>query len=182
MNGASRLPHDWYSGALPAGVLLGDGSWLYSAWAFRHCHSRRPHCVRIGRQSGVYDGTCFHLGPDGEVVIGDYCAIVGAIVCSNQRIEVHDFAFVAHEVVLADQPFAAPADAAVAADPAAGRDIVLGENCWIGTRAVLLAGARIGRDAIVGAGAVVDFAVPDGALVAGNPAVIRRGPAGRGAP
>ena len=182
MNG-QRLAHDWFSAALPAGVLIGEGSWVYSSWAFRHCHSARPHCVRIGRRSGVYDGTCFHLGPDGEVRIGDYCAIVGAIVCSNQRVEVHDYAFVAHEVVLADHPFATPHGAASPAAGTAptGRDIVLGENCWIGTRAVLLAGARIGRDAIVGAGAVVDFAVPDGATVAGNPATIRRGRAGGGA-
>jgi acetyltransferase-like isoleucine patch superfamily enzyme len=178
-----RLAHDWYPAPLPRGVSIGDGSWLYSSWAFRHCRSTRPSCVRIGRHSGVYDGTCFHLGSDGEVEIGDWCAIVGAVVCTNQRLEVHDYAFVAHEVVFADHAFAAPFDAAAprgVAAAAGGPGIVLGENCWIGMRAVLLAGARIGRDAIVGAGAVVDFDVPDGAVVTGNPATIHRGPARRG--
>jgi acetyltransferase-like isoleucine patch superfamily enzyme len=36
----------------------------------------------------------------------------------------------------------------------------------------LLRGARIGPGAVVGAGAVVDFQVPAGAVVAGNPARI----------
>jgi acetyltransferase-like isoleucine patch superfamily enzyme len=52
--------------------------------------------------------------------------------------------------------------------------IEIGRNAWIGARAVLLAGAQIGDDAIVGAGAVVDFEVPPGAVAAGNPARIVR--------
>ena len=40
----------------------------------------------------------------------------------------------------------------------------------IGANATLLPGARIGRNALVGAGAVVTRDVPDGKVVAGNPA------------
>ena len=50
--------------------------------------------------------------------------------------------------------------------------ISIGSNSWIGARAILLAGARIGEGAIVGAAAVVDFSVPPYAIVAGNPARI----------
>ena len=45
----------------------------------------------------------------------------------------------------------------------------------IGAGAVLLPGVTIGRDALVGAGSVVVDDVPDGAVVAGNPArIIKR--------
>ena len=54
--------------------------------------------------------------------------------------------------------------------PAPPESIVVGENAWIGARAVLLEGARLGEGAIVGAAAVVDFEVPPYAIVAGNPA------------
>jgi maltose O-acetyltransferase len=48
---------------------------------------------------------------------------------------------------------------------------------WIGARATILGGARIGSGAIVGAGAVVDGDVPSGSTVAGNPArIVRRAP------
>jgi acetyltransferase-like isoleucine patch superfamily enzyme len=50
--------------------------------------------------------------------------------------------------------------------------IHIGNNCWIGARAVLTGGARLGAGVIVGAAAMVDFEVPPYAVVAGNPARI----------
>lgn len=48
----------------------------------------------------------------------------------------------------------------------------IGENCFIGGRALIMPGVRIGNSCIVGAGAVVTKSVPDGCVVAGNPAKI----------
>lgn len=50
----------------------------------------------------------------------------------------------------------------------------VGEHAMIGAGAVVLPRLRIGRDSIVGAGAVVTRDVPDGVVVAGNPARIVR--------
>ena len=170
MSADRRLAHDWFPEPLPGGVCLGERSWLYSSFAFRHFASVRPDAVRVGRDTGLYDGTFFDLGPEGRVHIGDYCTVVGAIVCSNGLVTLDDYVFVAHEVVIADRfaavPGAAGCDGAGGGDPS----VAIGRNAWIGTRAVLLAGARIGADSVVGAGAVVDFEVPPGVVVAGNPA------------
>src|SRR5205823_2738487 len=152
---------------------IGEGSWVYSAYAFLHCRSRRPVAVHIGRNTGVYEGSLFDLGPAGEVVIGDYCALVGVIVATNARVVIGDYALLAHDVVIADRYAASPwRDGSAAAAPGAAPAVVLGEDVWIGARATLLAGARIGAGAIVGAAAVVDFEVPPLAIVAGNPARI----------
>ena len=51
-----------------------------------------------------------------------------------------------------------------------GREIVIGDDCWIGGGAVLLPGVRIGDGAVVGAGAVVVKDVQPYTVVAGNPA------------
>lgn len=51
-----------------------------------------------------------------------------------------------------------------------GSDVVVGNDCWIGRRATLLPRASLGNGVVVGAGAVVSGAVPDYAVVAGNPA------------
>ena len=48
------------------------------------------------------------------------------------------------------------------------------EGAKIGANATLLPGLTIGRDALVGAGAVVVADVPEGVVVAGNPAGILR--------
>jgi acetyltransferase-like isoleucine patch superfamily enzyme len=48
--------------------------------------------------------------------------------------------------------------------------IVLGNDVWIGTNAIVLDGVEIGDGAIVGAGAVVTRDVPPRAIAVGNPA------------
>lgn len=52
--------------------------------------------------------------------------------------------------------------------------IIIEDNVWIGGAAVILPGVRIGRNAVVGAGAVVRRRVPANAIVAGNPAEVLR--------
>lgn len=54
------------------------------------------------------------------------------------------------------------------------RDTVLGHDVWIGYGALICPGARVGNGVIVGAGAVVRGAVPDYAIVTGNPAQVSR--------
>lgn len=48
----------------------------------------------------------------------------------------------------------------------------IGENCFIGGRALILPGITIGDSCIVGAGSVVTKDVPANCIVAGNPAKI----------
>jgi acetyltransferase-like isoleucine patch superfamily enzyme len=49
------------------------------------------------------------------------------------------------------------------------------DDAWVGAGALLLPGVTVGREAVVGAGAVVTESVPPRVVVAGNPArVIRR--------
>ena len=52
--------------------------------------------------------------------------------------------------------------------------VVIEDNVWIGGGAILLPGVRIGRSAVVGAGAVVSRNVPANTVVAGNPARVIR--------
>ncbi len=52
--------------------------------------------------------------------------------------------------------------------------VAIGPGCWIGTGAVILPGARLGRNVVVAAGAVVRGEVPDHAVVAGAPARVVR--------
>src|SRR5215203_6558887 len=94
---ATHLEHDWYSQPLPKNVRLGERSWLYSSFAFAHSVCRSADGVRVGNDSGLYDGTFFDLGPDAEVIVGDYCSLVGAIIATNGRVAIGDYTFIAHE-------------------------------------------------------------------------------------
>jgi len=54
------------------------------------------------------------------------------------------------------------------------RPVVIEDNVWIGGGAILLPGVTIGRNAVVGAGAVVTRSVVANTVVAGNPARVLR--------
>ena len=48
--------------------------------------------------------------------------------------------------------------------------VTIEDNCFIGWQAIILKGVTIGRNSVVGAGAVVTKNVPPYSIVAGNPA------------
>jgi acetyltransferase-like isoleucine patch superfamily enzyme len=52
--------------------------------------------------------------------------------------------------------------------------VVIEDRVWIGARAIVLKGVRIGHDSVVGAGAIVTRTVPPRSVVAGQPARIIR--------
>ena len=58
-------------------------------------------------------------------------------------------------------------------------DTYVEDGAYVGPRAIILPGVRVGRNAIVSAGAVVSKDVPEGAEVRGNPARPLESPAGQ---
>ena len=51
-----------------------------------------------------------------------------------------------------------------------GKEVILGEKCWIGMNAVILPGVKLGDHTVVGAGSVVTKSFEEGyCVVAGNP-------------
>lgn len=56
-----------------------------------------------------------------------------------------------------------------------GKNVIIGEKCWIGMNAVILPGVKLGNQTIVGAGSVVTKSFSEGnVIIAGNPAKIIR--------
>ncbi|MBW4824352.1 MAG: acetyltransferase [Bacillus sp. (in: Bacteria)] len=53
-----------------------------------------------------------------------------------------------------------------------GIPVIIGRNVWIGGRAVINPGVKVGDNAVIASGAVVTKDVPDNAIVGGNPAKI----------
>lgn len=169
------LPNDWFPGALPAGLQIGERSFLISSYAFLHCLEPADNRVTIGSDTGVYVNTFFELGPRARVSIGNFCTLVGPIIRVEHEVTIGDFALIAHDVVITD---CEGSDRAVRRD-GPGRisphncepkAVHIGNDVWIGTRAVVLRGVDIGDGAIIGAGAIVTQDVPPRSIVSGNPA------------
>ena len=99
-----------------------------------------------------------------DVDIGDRCRIqTHAFVCSLVTIE--DDVFVSHGAKFVNDR------TPPSGDSNEWEDTVVRQGASIGTNATLLP-VEIGKNALVGAGAVVTEDVPENAIVAGNPAEI----------
>ena len=56
-----------------------------------------------------------------------------------------------------------------------GKEVLIGDNVWIGGNSVICPGVRIGDHVVIGAGSVVTKDIPDWSVAAGNPCrVLRR--------
>lgn len=54
------------------------------------------------------------------------------------------------------------------------KPVYIGDDVWIGSRVTILPGVMIGSGSIIGAGSVVTKDVPPYAIIAGNPAILRK--------
>jgi acetyltransferase-like isoleucine patch superfamily enzyme len=121
---------------------------------------------------GVYiDYRCYfryfgriRLGND--VTINRGCRFFASHAFSDVEIRIGDNVAIAPEVCF----FAAGHDYGRLELPDTAKSIIVGDNVWIGGRAILLPGVTIGEGAIVGAGSVVSKDIPAWTIAAGNPA------------
>jgi len=116
----------------------------------------------------VQDNT--FIGPFVEVqknvVIGKNCRIQShSFICS--KVSIGNNVFIGHGVMFVNDRYP------VRHDPNYWEETVIEDNVVIGSNATILP-CRIGKGAIIGAGAVVTKDVPPGVVVAGNPAKIIR--------
>lgn len=104
-----------------------------------------------------------------ECIMGDGSQIMAGVVLQN-RVSVDENA-VLNTCASIDHDCALGAHAFVSPGAVLCGDVKIAESAFIGAGAVVLPGIQVGANAIVGAGAVVTKSIPDGWIVAGNPAV-----------
>ena len=87
-----------------------------------------------------------------------------------ELVTIEDYAYITRGVkVLCHTNFTPPMRKIIGAQNRLG-EVVIGEGAYLGVNAIILPSVRIGRCALVAAGAVVTRDVPDHGIVAGVPA------------
>jgi len=116
------------------------------------------------------------LGPDPLVRIGDRCVIGrGSHIVAHHSIEIGADVFTGPYVYITDQNHSyTDLEVPVGRQWPVNSSVRIGAGTWLGTGAVVLPGADIGRNVVVAAGAVVRGRVPDHAVVGGVPAKVLR--------
>ena len=131
-------------------VSLGRFTWIGHGTKIR-CHEGR---VEIGAKT-VLGQECT-ISAYRRVAIGEHCVIA-------DRAMFIDFD---HNVTDVEQP--------IRKQGIYKRDVVVGNNVWIGYNAQILRGVTVGDNAIIGANSVVTRDIPANAVAAGTPARVVR--------
>lgn len=162
--------------------------------------SRPDARVSVGDHLVVYSKCRFSASGQGKIEIGDYCSFgSGTEIYCRQKVTVGNFVLVSWNVLIMDfdghpaDPFQRrdeilyshmalkPNFAREQLAPRNGfapsfetRPVVIEDDVWIGARAIILKGVRIGRGSVIAAGAVVTKDVPPFTVAGGNPAKVIR--------
>lgn len=127
-------------------------------WAFAH--------VLPGATIGADCNICDHVFIENDVVLGDRVTVKCGVQIWD-GIRVHDDVFIGPNVTFTNDRF--PRSKVY---PERFLQTVIESGASIGANATILPGLRIGRNSMIGAGAVVTRDVPPNAKVVGSPAKI----------
>jgi acetyltransferase-like isoleucine patch superfamily enzyme len=190
---ASAIIHAGWHWTLEHGATGPD-----DAWAARFGSFGKGSCITFP-PGAVFGERWIHLGEDtligpnvsisagmvpGQqmvtdpvVRIGDRCMIGrGSHIVGHFHVEVGDDVYTGPSVYITDQNhgYENP-DRVVHEQWPNDVPVRIGSGSWLGTRVVILPGTALGRNVVVGAGAVVKGIFPDHCVIAGVPArVVRR--------
>lgn len=150
-------------------------------YGYLHCLSER--CVRIGSNTGFGRNLWLHCGGrpgdygHGFVEIGERTSIgCNAVLGAGGGIRIGNNVLIGQSVNLHSENHVFDDPTRLIREQGVSyQGIVIEDDVWIGSQAVILNGVTIGRGSVIGAGAVVTRSVPPMTIVIGVPArVIRR--------
>lgn len=122
------------------------------SFAFAARFADRP-MLKIGDNTNIGHGCSFVVGK--QIEIGNHCLISSDVIMFDSNGHPSDPAARLKNLPLLSEEV---------------RPITIGDNVWIGHRAIISPGVKIGDNSIVSAAAVVIMDVPANVVVAGNPA------------
>jgi carbonic anhydrase/acetyltransferase-like protein (isoleucine patch superfamily) len=152
--------------SFPVGSIFGEASIAIGAGTLVG--------AQVTLSAGLVPGQ--DLGPDPVLRIGDRCVIGrGSHIVAHASVAIGDDVYTGPYVYITDQNhgYSDPGEP-IGRQVPVNRPVSIGAGSWLGAGAIVLPGARIGRNVVVAAGAVVRGEVPDHCVVAGVPATVVR--------
>ena len=134
-----------------------------------------PEGILIGRDTYIGPSCRFWLDDGASVRIGDGCYLNGMTTFfSAESIEIGNAVLMAWNVNILDFHHRTTDRTVPIKEQGIDRvaPVKVNDGAWLGTNVVLMPGVTIGRNAVVGANAVVNSDVPDFATAVGVPARI----------
>ena len=113
--------------------------------------------------------------PESEILVGNDTIINNnSVLCAVRSIRVGNHCRIADMVGIIDSDFHEINPATRDNSVGIVKPVLIGDNVWIGSRAMVLKGASIGDNSVIAAMSVVTGAIPPNCVAAGVPAKIIR--------
>jgi len=115
------------------------------------------------------------LAPGARLRIGSDTGLSGAVICAAVSVEIGERVLIGADAMIFDTDFHNPEPQKRRLTPEwsrISRPVRIGNDVFIGTRAIVMKGVSIGDGSIIGAGSVVASDVPPGTIAVGSPARI----------
>jgi acetyltransferase-like isoleucine patch superfamily enzyme len=130
-----------------------------------------PGAVRTGAGVTVWEESVLHTHtPEAQITIGEGTKMLGAYLSCAREIVVGRECLIAPSRILDSDFHSTRPDRHSENSLVRVAPVHLEDNVWIGERAALLAGTRVGRNSVVGFGAVCMRDFPADVIILGNPA------------
>ena len=114
-------------------------------------------------------------GPEAVITVGAGTAFSNNVqVLAETAVTIGPHCLLGDGVLILDSDFHALAAADRHVRPGRSAAVILEENVFVGSRAIVLKGVTIGRNSVIGAGSVVVASIPPDVIAAGNPAKVLR--------
>lgn len=131
--------------------------------------------VRIGKRFRLYPGWRIEVLDKGSIQIGEDVSVGQGLhlIALGDNLYIGPGTVISADVLItnSDHDYRQQ-DVPIYKQPMLNKKTTIGENCFIGAGAKLLAGTQLGKQCIIGANAVVKGTYPDYCVIAGNPAKI----------
>ncbi|RCK77759.1 MAG: Acetyltransferase [Ignavibacteriae bacterium] len=116
-----------------------------------------------------YSGVRLEIGKNGKLIIknGTYLNR-NTLIVANKFVEIGKDCKISWDVIIMDTDLHPLPGQTETID----KPVIIGDNVWIGCRAIILKGVKIGNGAIIAAGSVITKDIPEYSIAAGVPAKV----------
>lgn len=134
-----------------------------------------PNKLEIGSNCEIQDEVRFWIkapfSNENYIKIGDRVFIgCGSDFNCNSKIIIGNDCLIASNTTLVDICHQFKIDSTINEQPCDVKEIVIGDDVWIGTGCIILKGVTVGKGSIIGAGSLVNKPIPEYEIWAGCPA------------
>ena len=104
------------------------------------------------------------LDPEAKIEIGDNCGFSGTVIGAFKFIKIGNNVRCGANTLITDSDWHLD-------DPRSGKpkDVIIGDNVWLGVNTVVLKGVTIGDNTVIGANSVVVKSIESNVIAVGNP-------------